>query len=154
MPLGERETLQRRPKSELGVTQYDPFEEAEHLTPTPGSITAEAAWEHANHVHRRNTDMISAIAHASGVGMDVADRIRSVEEKADHTSKKLKKWQAVAIAALTAAGSGLVAAGKMLYEKGGAEATMSARIQYLEAEVQRIRDRVERRRWEQPDTKE
>jgi hypothetical protein len=171
MPTEERERI-RNPTPPLGSHYVRPGSHHEkvdgpynsedfenELTPTPkeGEPTALEAFEHASRVNQRIANRLNMIAHSAGVGLHMGDEVRAARETADRTAKFQKKIMALLIAAVTAAGSALVGVAKALYEKGGAEATMKARINYLEhqaersrIEVDRLRDRLNETYWRTP----
>jgi hypothetical protein len=134
MPTGERDA---HPRAQTGPPVPRAYEELQHLTPPPITITAEMAWEHSTHVAQRTANALSEIAHSSGVGMKVADEIAECRSDAVQLKKTLRWWQALVLAALGAAGSALFGVARGLYSSGEKSGIVEMRLQSCERQAER-----------------
>jgi len=132
MPTQERNASPVQ-RTDLDFKPYADLEE--EVTPRPHDITAADAWEHSTHVAKRTADRLSNIAHSAGVGMDVGDQVRQQAKDLASVNRKIKFWQALALAALTAAGSALVGVARGLYDRGEKEGISEMRLRSVEKTV-------------------
>ena len=77
---------------------------------------------------------------------DVDFRFQETAEKVETFEKKLKWWQALAIAAITAAGTSLIGVARGLYERGEKEGVTEMRLRQLEKTQDQINQVTERLR--------
>lgn len=151
-PTGERDAIRRPPTSPVVAEPAAPqtfYDDLESLTPKPmdmREITPNMAWDHANRIAQRNANMLSAIAQSSGVGMDVGDEVADLKKQVKQHASKLKWWQALILAALTAAGTAILGAAKGLYTKGEKEGAMEIRVRQLELQMDRNYDAIDKLR--------
>lgn len=85
-------------------------------------------------------------ANPNFLGEDLELPFRETAERVDAFEKKLKWWQALAIAAITTAGTALVTVAKGLYERGEKEGVNEMRLRQLEKTQEQILQSTDRLR--------
>ena len=149
-PTAERDAAPRPiGRAPTGPVQREPdlYDDLREVTPPPvdvRQITAQAAWDHANNVAKRTADALTSIAHSSGVGMEFGDEVRDLRAGVSSVKRKMKWWQALAIAALTASGSALFGLAKGLYSTGEKNGVLEMRLRGCEQQAERNRDAIDR----------
>lgn len=139
MDPGERDAPpKQRANTAPGGVVKTAISSLEECTPQPYEVSSGEAWDHATKVQERTANALAEIAHAAGVGVDVNDRIDALEREVTSTSKKLKTWQAVAMAALSAAGISVYGVVTGVYDRGAREGANEVRLTHVEQSIDKL----------------